>query len=355
MQGGLTDLWNGVLGRSLVRLHVRATIVPLPPIREWIGVLPIALVLLACVAWRKMHGRAAIVVVSLTLLVAALLGFNDPIYQSAWNTARAMTPLLTLAVCWLLGSEKAVDEITPARRRQLFLLTSAAAMVSLVQVPFAHAIYFFYAAPLVILAGLFYFSNQPRAPRKVGAMLGAAFGVFAFLWLNGAFSPGYGHQFVAYEPAHMEIDRCRSLEVDPLSASVYEGLVEVIDQVTPPGSYIYAAPDCPEVYFFTNRRNPTRTFFDLMDEDFGRPERVARILSRLEECNVDAVVLRPKGSISGFLPRRLHRELVKRYPNAFRIALESTDDVHFVVRWRDPNDERIATHPSRSSGVEGVP
>lgn len=46
------------------------------------------------------------------------------------------------------------------------------------------------------------------------------------------------------------------------------------------GEYIYVTPDSPVVYFLAGKRNPTRTFYDLMDEPEGRVERIVEALDR---------------------------------------------------------------------------
>ena len=50
----------------------------------------------------------------------------------------------------------------------------------------------------------------------------------------------------------------------------YERLVAELRAHASSG-YMYATPDCPEVYFLSGLRNPTRTFFDFFDEPWAGP------------------------------------------------------------------------------------
>ena len=104
----------------------------------------------------------------------------------------------------------------------------------------------------------------------------------------------------------------------------YERLVAVL-QARASGGFLYATPDCPEVYFLSGLRNPTRTFFDFSDDPVGR---TARILDALEENRVQVVALNRRPHFSGEVPPDLAAELALRFPRTMQIG-------RFEVRWRD--------------------
>jgi hypothetical protein len=90
------------------------------------------------------------------------------------------------------------------------------------------------------------------------------------------------------------------------------------------GGYTWASPDCPEIYFLSGLRNPTRTLFEFFDEPAGHTERV---LHALELHGVTAIVM---NATPGFSPRisdELAGALEERYPSAERIG-------NFLVRWQ---------------------
>ncbi len=107
----------------------------------------------------------------------------------------------------------------------------------------------------------------------------------------------------------------------------YERLIPLVQQHAA-GGYIYAAPDCPKVYFLSGLRNPTRTLFDFFDNAMGRTE---RILNAIEAHQVKVVVIRNDRRIlrqfSPSLPPDLAGALQQRFPNSATVAW-------FEVRWR---------------------
>ncbi len=106
--------------------------------------------------------------------------------------------------------------------------------------------------------------------------------------------------------------------------TTYEQLMAVVARHTEPGSYIYAAPDCPEVYFLTGMKNPTGTLFDQFDAPEGRSQ---RILQSLEENDVRVVVINLDPEFSPPISGELKIELSARYPRRRRIQ-------KFLVLWR---------------------
>ena len=90
------------------------------------------------------------------------------------------------------------------------------------------------------------------------------------------------------------------------------------------GGYTWASPDCPEVYFLSGLKNPTRTLFDFFDDTTGR---TPRILEALEKHGVTVIVLNAGPAFSVLPPDDLVAELERRYPYAANVG-------PFHVRWR---------------------
>jgi len=103
----------------------------------------------------------------------------------------------------------------------------------------------------------------------------------------------------------------------------YAQLVGLIQQANRGKRYIYAGPDCPEVYFLSGTSNPTRTLYE-----FLRPARPSDTIRLLEQRGVDVVVINHAPGFSGPLNPTLARAFERRYPYSAVAG-------HFVVRWRE--------------------
>ncbi len=321
------ELLHGVFVRPLKRFDSVA--VAMPEVATFAAALPLVALLVVPLLGRRVAfpaGGAKRVAALAALPAAALLaaGGETPIYRAVWHSVR---PLGTVAV--VLGVYLVARADLSARRRQrLFLLAASTAMVALVQFPNGFGIYFCYAAPLLIVTLLHVVAAQPRAPRRLLAIAVVFYLFFAAVWVHRGLKLTTGERYWPIEEdTRLDLDRGGLLTV-PRLAAVYQRLVDVVQRHSPPGAYVYAAPDCPEVYFLSGRRNPTRTFFDLFDDDFDDPERRRkRLLATLEDRRIDVVVACTRASFSGGVDDRLAAELARRYPH--REELPS-----FVVRWR---------------------
>ena len=87
---------------------------------------------------------------------------------------------------------------------------------------------------------------------------------------------------------------------------------------------IYAAPDCPEVYFLTGYKNPTPTLFDFFDDSDGKSE---RLLKMIDSHPIRVVALDLKPGFSQTIGGDFYRSLVGRFPETERVG-------HFEVRWK---------------------
>ncbi|HYK83074.1 MAG TPA: glycosyltransferase family 39 protein [Gemmatimonadales bacterium] len=302
--GAVATLWSGVFVAPARRFEFAAR--ALPGVATLLAALPVGLVL-GLVPARGIPARRTVLGVVL-LALAVFLALSR---HAVWYSIR---PLLPLAVCvgvWRLA--RARPELSGLRRQQITLVLCIAALVSLVQFPFAAPIYFLYVAPLAALAVLAVVTSHEH---RVGFVPGAA----VVLYLLFA--------VVDTHPSHeptgaLALARGGGLIIPARDKVRYEGLVTAL-QAHATGVYGYAAPDCPEVYFLAGLRNPTRTIFEFLEDSAGRS---ARVLRTLAAHGITAVALNARPPFSGPLPPDLLDSLAHRYPRE-----QSLDG--FVVRWR---------------------
>ena len=86
-----------------------------------------------------------------------------------------------------------------------------------------------------------------------------------------------------------------------------------------------ATPDCPEIYFLSGFRNPTRTFYEAFDEE---PMTAARLLALIDRRGITVVVINLQPEFSPGLDARLVRALTDRFPHAATAG-------RFMVRWAE--------------------
>ncbi|MCP4663133.1 MAG: glycosyltransferase family 39 protein [bacterium] len=261
--------------------------------------------------------------------VIVAFGSNLYVYQTVWFSIRPLVPVAVMIGCIMLARS---DEALSGERRQLlFLLLVMAAMISIVQFPFAWGIYFCYAAPMLILAILYLVRSQPGAPRRLHLCAMGLYFSFAAVWLNLGWVEAHSRLFThRSHDTRLAIDR-GGLWVTAEDAERYQRLVAEIRRRSPEGAAIYATPDCPEVYFLSARRNPTGTFADYFEDDFMTPERTSRLLGMLDEHEIDLVVLHWRPAFSP-LSNELAAAVVNRYPH--RLAIYP-----FTLHWRERSDQ----------------
>jgi hypothetical protein len=217
------------------------------------------------------------------------------------------------------------------------LIVVVTALTSLVQYPYAYGTYFFYAAPLMVLATLYIVASEPYAPKALhAAVLAGAICLVVIRipqpdprLLNGFYCPDF-------PTAALHLERC-GLTVYREDARVYQELVALIQSQTPAGGYIYAAPDCPEVYFLSGRKNPTRTFYELFDR--RSDERCARVLELLDRHQINLVVINHAPGFSGQFDDATLAALRTAYPRERVLWASRQPDAppsaRFTVLWRD--------------------
>ncbi|GAC1491058.1 MAG: hypothetical protein NVS1B5_15980 [Gemmatimonadaceae bacterium] len=293
------------------------------PLSSMLTLLPVALLF---AAGRLAAGRITREqILYLVLALAAYLlatGSEANLYRRVWHAARGILPVLVLLGIVVLAKVRAADAESPLLRSRTMLLVSVAAICTLVQFPFSAPIYFCYVAPLVALLAVALLSYaRPMAP-AVPAALTAFLLAFAVMRVNTGTIFAMGLSYEPY-PRTESLGLSRGgIEVPIKEAETYRAAVKVLRHHVR-GDYTWASPDCPEVYFLSGLRNPTRSLFDFFDDERGR---TARILTSLDQHRVTAIALNSAPEFSARISGDLLAELERRYPFATNVG-------KFQIRW----------------------
>jgi len=280
---------------------------------------------------RKILTVLAIVAAPAILLISI---YKNGIYMAVWHTIWFSAPVVLVVGAAAIGRwSKRVGE-NPLQLQRMFLVISVTAACSLIQFPYTAPIYFCYIAPLVLLSATALINRMAHPP----FLLLAVTGCFLFLYAVFEVTPGFvyniGWQYSHDErTAALNLARVGGLRVFPESASVYERLGKIVGEHAH-GDFIYATPDCPEVYFLYGFRNPTRTLFEFSDDPLGRTE---RILKSISDHRINMVVLNRRPQYSDPIPADLRNALEKEFPQAVTVQetfLRKFGTGDFEVRWK---------------------
>ncbi len=320
--GSVGAFGYGVFVLPMKRFGV--AVMRVPPFAMMLACAP--LVLLAVLA-RTVHGRIGQRVgVAVAIALAALLvltGQNDFVYRMVWHSVRMLVPGLVIAGVVVLSRARRADAEDRLLRPHAMLLLCVAALCNLTLFPYFVPNYFCYIAPLVALAAVALIRYLRPKAALIPAAVVAFFLAFAVVRANNStlYTMGVAHRpYLPTMPLGLERG---GLEVPVVHARAYRALVPLL-RSRAKGGYTWASPDCPEVYFLSGLRNPTRSLFDFFDDTTGRTKRV---LEALDKHGVTAVVLNARPSFSPTPPDDLVAELEKRYPFAVNVG-------PFHVRWR---------------------
>jgi hypothetical protein len=340
--GGVKAWGYGVFVRPMTRLEDELLSRPLDVESYLSGVLLwILIAFIAALARESAPAvrwmSAAAAGVGIVLLFAARV---PEVYGTLWSAAR-LTPLaIGPGLCLHLrsknlrtGRKRFEDHDDSQQVEAAFLLTATAGVFGLMQFPIAHGIYFLYVAPVVVVAVSSVLTVLYPAQRLPSLLFAGWVIAFASLWMLPGRAAMLGVEYQASRRAiHIDAERCPTL-CDVHTAHEYSELINEVNRRAPGKTPILAIPDSPEVYFLTGRRNPTRTFFDAFDLDYGTPARDARLLQTLEDQQVHVVVMR---NLIEFSPQALNpsfwKVLMQRFPYSRPIV--SGGFAKFTVYWR---------------------
>jgi hypothetical protein len=257
------------------------------------------------------------------LLLATVRG--GVAYADVWLAIRYVAPC-TVVAGWLLLVQSCVSSPDAIRRQeQIWLLVCMTALCSLVQVPYAGSYYILYFAPIAILAQLAIVTSLRGGADTRHAIAAGFFLVFGAACVNPGHITVVGARIPQAEWPTVALALPRTgLRSSPIASDRYARVVQLLRAHTRPGGYAYAAPDCPELYYLSQLRDPTPTLFDFLDEPLGHD---ARVLRAVDSHDVTAVALNASPLFSHPIDATLAASLRTRFPDSTVVGT-------FVVRWR---------------------
>ena len=199
---------------------------------------------------------------------------------------------------------------------------AVAAFGSLIEFPFAAAIYFCYTPPLVALTVNAVVGSEPVGAPAAAPRHRRGADDIRVARLNTGFIFNLGTESDRYQVVPSKLRRI-GLRITADERFVYQKLLGLILSHGA-GRYVYATPDCPEVYFISGMANPTRTFYETFDQ---RPKTAAEVLKLIEDHGITVVVINRVPEFSGPLNREIDAALEARFP-------QSDQAGRFLVRWR---------------------
>jgi hypothetical protein len=312
--GSTTAFMKGVFGGGMARATSLAIYDP-PEAVFLILAIPL-LVTLAMGIFSRRRGDifAAGVVAFVGSMLVFASGKHELMTQLIFESAQMLAPIaIVIGAVRLVRGANVLGAI---RQQQLMLLLSLAAICGLVQFPFAAPIYFCYYAPLLILAVFAIVSTRKRPNH--GFTLGA---LLAFFLLTAVvrIAPACIYH-ITFAPGErltrLSLSAAGGLRVS--SPEDYEAMVAAVQQHST-NRQVLAFPECPEVYFLTGRRNPTRNDGGALPEDIDRV-----IASNL----VNVIVINQKPHFPASKPTP---EVMAGIEQAFP---HSSASGKYLVRWR---------------------
>jgi hypothetical protein len=320
LTGSVLDLVHGLLAAPTRAMRF-ATFDPQNPLLM-LAIIPVTLPLILAYECRR-FGRAIWggIIALYGCAVLVLSSKSTLTYSLGWCSLATAIPasvLAGIAILWVSRGHQKLDII---KQQQIFLILSVTALCNLVQFPFAAPVYFLYVAPLLILLGAALFGSTAHPPRMaLGALI-----CFYLIFVNLRVT-SFRLTLRGTPETHIErltIPRAGGLRVESSDAHLYERLVSVL-QSHASGGFVYAAPDCPQVYFLSGFKSPTRHYFEFAEDQVGR---TAQILHALNDLNVDVVAINEDPQFSGPISSDLQVALERDYPNSEEVGM-------FEIRWK---------------------
>ena len=198
-------------------------------------------------------------------------------YGLGWSSLANAIPLVILGGVAILWRERGQQGLSVIRQQQVMLLMCVTALCSLVQFPFGAPVYFFYIAPMVILTATALFASMDRPPRFALSALAGFYLLFAAL-PGTTYEKGLRHAPGA-KVERLTLDRAGGLVVDSHDAQLYDAMIPLV-RAHAVGNFIYAAPDCPEVYFLSGLNSPSRHYFEFAEDPHDYTKRTLEALEK---------------------------------------------------------------------------
>ena len=313
--GALWKFISGVTASAVSRSVGLGVVRPLG-IEKIVFVLPLVGVLAAAMYWDKFQGKligAALGLGAAVLVFRATQSFEFVL--GIWQSVAMLTPLAVLLGAVLVWARRNPDAHEKLERQQVVLLISLAATCTLVQFPFAAAIYLSYAVPLTFLALVAIVSTGKTqcGTYALAAVLGLylTFGVVSLV-------PRYIYEitWVVGSMQTMQTPRAGGLKIE--EAVFFDQLAGFLREHSPNG-LMFAGNDCPELFFLSGLKN-------VAHDDGGVPPE--EILKVIQADDLNLVVINDAPFFPGAAMRPdVKAEVAKRFPNTTRFGI-------FQVFWK---------------------
>jgi hypothetical protein len=324
LSGSVYDLVRGLI--STPARAIRFAVYPPEHPFTMIEIIPFMLPSILAYECRRL-GRVICAGI-LGLFACAVLIFSARsqfVYSFGWCSLATAIPALTLAGVAILWVSWQQRRLSPIRQQQIMLILCMTALCSVVQFPFAAPSYFFYVSPLVIILAAALLASAANPPRFVLGSLFVFYLLFAMLRVTPGFLDNMGRRYGPdVQTGRLTIARAGGLRVEPGYADLYDRLIPLI-QSHAAGKFIYAAPDCPEVYFLSGLQSPSRHYFDYAEESTGHARQVLRAIDNL---NIKVVAIDSAPAFSGPMDADLRSALDQRFPHSAQVY-------YFEVRWKE--------------------
>ncbi|MEJ2204101.1 MAG: glycosyltransferase family 39 protein [Gemmatimonadota bacterium] len=279
------------------------------------GMAAVALMVLGTRVTGAMARRGAI---ALGALLTAGLALDDYLDGAAltvfWYSARTWIPVLTAVAAWQWLTRRPEPGEGSRESQASVAVVSTAALWSLVQFPYSSPAYFFYAAPLGVLATMALLHAAGR--RRPGPVAGVLAALYTFL---GA---GYVAGVAASSTTPLALER-GGIRVSEADAEQYARMTEVV-RTHGRGGDIWAGPDAPEVYFLSGKPNRTPVIYEFLTPSSPTPEELVRFLDTRT-----VVVINSRPLFSAPLSDDVQARLTRAFPEEEAIG-------PYIVRWRSP-------------------
>jgi hypothetical protein len=318
--GSLRELIHGVFVLSQKRLRFAS--MDFAPLLTAVTGIPYGLLLFVRGPSGGRERRRLMGITAVFALAAALLFSHVELgYQIIWHSARWLSVVTVIAGCVTASGYFESEPETSAKRDLLVLLVIATALIGLIQFPFPDRIYFCYFAPFVALLILATVQANPGSPKAAHMAMLVFYTLFAVLVMHRGYLGLYG---IYQADRQLAIPRA-GLRMPDEHVEVYTRLTTLIRDHAGSSQFIYAAPDCPEMYFLSGMRNPTRKVFDFLSEV---AEDAAYTEALLQSNHIHVAVINRDPSHSPALAPQILDVLRARFPH-------SEDLGPFTIRWAE--------------------
>ena len=313
--GAVWTFLSGITASAVARTAGLGVVRPIG-IEKFTYVLPLVGVLAAAMYWENFQGKIVGAALGLAAMVIVWRAYSSgDIAYAVWCSVALLTPGAVLwgaVMVWLRRHE---GEHTKLQRQQIVLLTSLAAICTLVQFPFAAPIYLSYAVPLTFLAILAIVSTCKVKPGTYAltSVIGMyfAFGVVCLV-------PHYIYEitYLIGDVQTMQNPRAGKLQIE--EAVFFDTLAHFLRDHSPNG-LMYAGNDCPELYFLSGLRNVA------YDDGGQSPEDT---LKAIRTENLNLVVINDAPFFPGAAMRPdVKAEVARRFPHTTRFGI-------FQIFWK---------------------